>query len=118
ADQLNHQGDELQGRKKYRAAMDCFSRAIRLDPKHQWAYHGRAECELKLGMDEEAERDYRKAVAVNPTNKWAPWKLGTALSSQGKFAEAIPWFTRAIPMDKNPYWIYKERGEAYHALHR
>jgi tetratricopeptide (TPR) repeat protein len=47
----------------------------------------------------QAEEDLRKAIAINPLNATAHANMGDIFRRQGRYAQAIPWFERALELD-------------------
>ncbi|MBX3166686.1 MAG: tetratricopeptide repeat protein [Candidatus Eremiobacteraeota bacterium] len=59
-----------------------------------WHYL-RGFCCYDLGQAEEAEREFRTALLLQPEQRWAVLYLGHALFDRGEYAEALPYFQRA-----------------------
>jgi tetratricopeptide (TPR) repeat protein len=50
------------------AAINCFSKAIEIDPSHHKAYFNRGSCYAKSGNYEEALSDFNKAIELASTS--------------------------------------------------
>ena len=62
---MTARGEALLSEGKLQEAIDQFTKAIALDPKHREAFERRAEAYAKQGRDERAEEDYRRVQALN-----------------------------------------------------
>ena len=61
---------------------------------------------MKLGRNEEAIRDFTKAIDLNPQNT----HLGKALLYLGRKEEAIIDYTTAIEINPQDHKVYFNRG--------
>jgi len=76
----------------YRTAIAACSAAIDIHPRYANGYANRGLYLAKLGMQREAEKDFRKAISIFPNNETANFNLGILLANQGKIKEArILW---------------------------
>lgn len=74
-----------------------YDEAIRLDDKLPEAYLGRGLAyEFGFGRLEDAERDYRKALALRPDYPEAHNDLGQLLAKTGRLEQAVAEFDRAV----------------------
>ena len=62
---MTARGEALLNEGRLQEAIDQFTKAIALDPKHREAFERRAEAYTKQGRDERAEEDYRRIQALN-----------------------------------------------------
>jgi tetratricopeptide (TPR) repeat protein len=78
------------------AAREGCERLLAIDPAAHKAHIALAEIDLAQGNPVAAEARLRKALALQPD--WSPGfeRLGTALTRQARYDEAIPWFERAL----------------------
>lgn len=65
AEGMTARGDLLLSEGKLQEAIDQFTKAIALDPKHREAFEKRAEAYSRQGRPERAEEDYRQVQALN-----------------------------------------------------
>ena len=65
AEQMTARGAMLLGEGRIQEAIDQFTKAIALDPKHREAFEGRAEAYTQQGRGERAAEDYRRIQALN-----------------------------------------------------
>ena len=64
-DRWPRRGAALLSEGRLQEAIDQFTKAIALDPKHREAFERRAEAYTQQGRDERAEEDYRLIQALN-----------------------------------------------------
>src|SRR4051812_47277633 len=78
------------------AARASCERLLSIDPSAFKAHAALAEIDLMSGDPAAAEERLKMALALHPG--WAPGfeRMGTALSRQGRYGEAIAWFERAL----------------------
>ena len=65
AEVMTARGAALLSEGKLQEAIDQFTKAIALDPKHREAFERRAEAYTQQGRGERAEEDYRQVQALN-----------------------------------------------------
>ncbi len=92
ANELFNRANELRRKGNYRAAIEEYSDAIRLEPKFMNAYTNRGLAYYNLGDRDRAFEDYSSAIKIDPNAKDA----------------AIPYLNRAI--------VWRTRGNAEQAL--
>ena len=88
-------------------------------PKSAKAWNDLGEAFIKSGAYKDAEAAFKKAIEVNRNFGMAYGNLALALSSQGKYAEAIPLFEKGIDMvsnDKDKATLLNRLGNAYRKL--
>lgn len=86
--------------------------ALSLDNNHFKAYYNRAFCYDKLGKEDLAEKDYKKAVALNPNNLSALHHLATIQERLGgnRLEQALDNFSKCIEIDQTYAPSYNGRG--------
>lgn len=86
----------LGGQGPVSVAREGCERLLAIDPSAHKAHVALAEMDLAEGDAVAAEGRLHKALALRPD--WSPGfeRLGTALTRQERFAEAIPWFQKAL----------------------
>ena len=62
---MTARGEALLSEGRLQEAIDQFTKAIALDPKHRDAFERRAEAYTQQGREERAEEDYRQVQALN-----------------------------------------------------
>jgi rhomboid protease GluP len=66
---LSHRAYRTHMEGNYQAALGYYTRVLKLDDANAWAYQNRSLAQLELGNRIEAEADFRKAKALDPTIK-------------------------------------------------
>lgn len=86
----------LGGQGPVSVAREGCERLLAIAPAAHKAHVALAEMDLAQGDAVAAEVRLRKALALQPD--WSPGfeRLGTALTRQERYAEAIPWFQKAL----------------------
>jgi Tfp pilus assembly protein PilF/plastocyanin len=81
-------------------AIRLFKKTLEINPKNIMAHNslGKAYGRKKEYIKEEAS--YRKALGLNPQLAVTNFNLGIVLSLQQKFDQAVPFFKKAIKLDK------------------
>jgi len=82
-------------------AIHEYRRAVTLNPSLDEARNQLALVYCHIGALDEALNESHKAVATNPTNNLAQFRIGQTLNLQGKYEEALS-VLRAIPKEANP----------------
>lgn len=96
-------------------ALGEFDQALAANERFPEAHLGRAlVLELGFGRVEEAERAYRRAIALRPDYSEAHNDLGQLLAKGGKYKEAIVEFDAALAdmMYREPYVARCNKGQA------
>ncbi|NXV76603.1 SGTB protein, partial [Atlantisia rogersi] len=99
ADQLKDEGNNHMKEENYGAAVDCYTRAIKLDPNNAVYYCNRAAAQSKLNNYSEAIKDCEKAIAIDPKYSKAYGRMGLALTSVNKYEEAVTSYQKALDLD-------------------
>ena len=68
AEGMTARGELLLSEGKLQEAIDQFTKAIALDPKHREAFEKRAEAYSRQGRQERADEDYRQVQALNASS--------------------------------------------------
>ena len=98
-------GDEQRYKKNYDNAIECYNKALGVDPNNGSAWNG-----LGLVYREQKNSDksreaflkamdlYNKAVELNPTSSVAWNNLGRAYHNGGKFPKALECYNKALEL--------------------
>lgn len=82
--------------KQFERAADAFRQSFQLDKENVWALQNLAQSLLKLDRPGEAEREYRRAVAIKPRFGLAWLGLGQVLEQTGRKTEAEDCYHKAL----------------------
>ncbi|XP_008049269.1 tetratricopeptide repeat protein 6, partial [Carlito syrichta] len=99
--------------KEFEEAVNFFTWVLKINPCFLDAYIGRGNSYMEYGHDEatkQAQKDFLKALHLNPSCIKARISLGYNLQAQGKFQKAWNHFTIAIEVDPRSYLAYEGRA--------
>ncbi|XP_069320513.1 tetratricopeptide repeat protein 6-like [Eulemur rufifrons] len=99
--------------KEFEEAVNFFTWAIKINPCFLDAYIGRANTYMEYGHDEatnQAQKDFLKALHLNPSYIKSRIGLCYNLQAQGKFQKAWRHFTIATEVDPKSYLAYEGRA--------
>ena len=93
-------GNALVKEKKYKEALDCYSKAIELDPNNPILYSNRSAMYLNLTEYDQAIADADKAISLKPEYGKAYLRKGNALEKQQKIKEALETYKLGLEKDQ------------------
>lgn len=99
AEALKTEGNKAMSAKDYGAAISAYGKAIELNPTSPVYYSNRAAAFSQIGQHEEAINDAREASKIDPKFGKAYSRLGHALFSSGRFAEAVEAYQKGVDVD-------------------
>jgi serine/threonine protein kinase/Flp pilus assembly protein TadD len=82
-------------------AIQSYRRAIELNPNFDEAHHQLGFVYLHIGMLDKGQQEIEKAIAINPGNTLARYRLGVIDMCRAKYAEAFLIFN-STPVEQNP----------------
>ena len=88
ANDWKNKGNELVKEKKYKYALDCYTKAIDIDPNDPILYSNRSAMYYNLNQFEDAILDAEKAISLKHDYVKAYLRKGKALEGQHKIKEA------------------------------
>lgn len=94
-------GNEFIAANKPEKAVDCYSKAIQLDPRNAVYFSNRAAAYSMLGEHFKALEDAKKSCELNPSYSKAFNRLGKAHLALGEPEEAVVAFERALELSPN-----------------
>ena len=89
AKEWKDKGNSLVKEKKYKEALDCYTKAIKIDPNDPILYSNRSAMHLNLSEFDEAINDAEKAISLKPDYAKAYLRKGKALEGQQRIQEAL-----------------------------
>lgn len=103
--------------RRYRAALQDYTRAIALDAQFAEAYLRRAEVRYQLEDDSGVLADCQRAIALDATEAKTYYYQGMARYRLNYVQSSITAFTEAIACDLEDARYYYRRGLAHQDLH-
>jgi len=94
-----------------------YRRALTVDPTLDEARNQLALVYCHIGAFEDALREAHEAIAINPNNNLAQFRIGETLNFQGKYEQALTAL-RALPHDVNPALVGHQTALALFNLGR
>lgn len=82
-------------------ALDEFKEAIRIDSSYAPPYAGLGLVHASLNQDDEAERNFKRALQLDPQSSETHNNYGTFLCSRGRIDDSVKEFLTAV---KNPLY--------------
>jgi len=101
---------------KYKAAIEAYDNAIRIDPDYAVAYNNRGNTYNDLKDYEKGKEDCSRAIELNPEMALAYHNRGRAYYYLDEDKKAIEDYSRAIKLDSMLVIAYGGRGAAYYVL--
>jgi tetratricopeptide (TPR) repeat protein len=98
-------------------AIQSYKRALTLNPNLDEAHHQLGMIYTHIGLLDKAWNEIEKALAINPANTLARFRLGVVNLYQGKYEEALARF-KTIPHEANPALLDRTRATALFQLGR
>src|SRR5262249_34138571 len=93
---------------------EATNRALQIDSDLAEAHLSLANVQFAYEWNwDAAERDYRRAIELNPNSADARWFFGTFLSSRGRHAEAIAQANCALELDPLSPLVNSQVGWTY-----
>ncbi|MDH3476281.1 MAG: tetratricopeptide repeat protein [Rhodospirillales bacterium] len=80
-------------------AIEEFSRALVLDPRHANAYYNRANAFADLGQHGRAVEDYTAAIRLEPDHDFAFFNRANAYSAKGDQGRAVQDYKKAYALN-------------------
>ncbi|UKD56159.1 tetratricopeptide repeat protein [Amycolatopsis sp. FU40] len=104
-----HRGEE---------ALDCFSRALAVDPRHAWALRSKVTQLLTSRRVAEAEAAAEEAMGRRPDDASCLRKMGEVKEAQHKLEEALSWYDRALDTSARDLSAFLSRAAVLQRLRR
>lgn len=110
---LRRLGDFLRLQQAWDEAEAVYQEALKLNPRDSsthvalgWLYYERDR------NVEAALTQFEQAIALAPGNGGAYSSMGLVLTQEGRYNEADPWFAKALELEPNNRWWYRDRANA------
>ncbi len=109
-DNFDSLNSDLDTQSKDEEAIECYRKAIEIDPNNISMYNQLGLSLHAQGKDEEAIECYHKAMKIDPNDAFVHNNLGLSLSTQGKDEEAIKYYRKAIEIEPNNATMHGNLG--------
>ena len=93
-------GNALVKEKKYKEALDCYTKAIEIDPNDPILYSNRSAMHLNLQEFDQSLADAEKAISLKSDYAKAYLRKGKALEGLNKIEEALETYKLGLEKDK------------------
>ena len=97
---------------KYEIALDEFTQATKIAPNYALAYNGLGLVQSALGLDTEAEANFKKSIELQPNSSESHNNYGSFLCARNRYDESITQFLAAVknPLYSTPNLAYANAG--------
>jgi TolB-like protein/Tfp pilus assembly protein PilF len=99
------------------AAQQEFVKALQLNPGSGWAHHWYAHSLETQGRLDDAMKEMRAALALDPLSLVFYWDVGNELLMARRYSEAAAFLRKADELFPSFFILSWERGEAAYGLH-
>jgi len=107
---LAEMGDEHYAFCEFEAAIKCYDRALKLDPKDTTLYARKGRALLRLKRCEEAIECFGSVLKLDPRDMESLNNKGVALCTLGRYSEALGCFQKVLAHDpKNEFALGNEK---------
>ncbi|MDO8281352.1 MAG: tetratricopeptide repeat protein [Thermodesulfovibrionia bacterium] len=100
-------------RKEFVKAIDDYSKAIEIDPRHAKAYSNRGSAYESMDKLDLAVKDFTKAVEVDPGLSGVYSNRGNVFMKMKRYDDAVRDYDKAIDIDPEYAKAYSNRGVVY-----
>lgn len=116
AENYGRQARYLRALKRYKDAVICLNRAIKLKPLSANYFCERGDCLRQLKDYPRALKDFSDAITLHPENLLFIYGRGLLYSEMGRSRDAIKDFTAVLANPNLTSRAYLERAKAYEQL--
>ncbi|MBE9187133.1 tetratricopeptide repeat protein [Microcoleus sp. LEGE 07076] len=113
ADEYVTLGNGLVELGKFPQAIECYSRAIELNPQLAIAYHNLGEMLVEQKRWDEAIANYRQAIAINPDSFESYHSLGKTWAARGEGDRAIACYRKSLDLNPDYARAYLGLGNVF-----
>ncbi|NMC60355.1 MAG: tetratricopeptide repeat protein [Candidatus Methanofastidiosa archaeon] len=106
------------GTENFEDAIECFDKAIRIDPDNAFAWEFKAIALRSVGRYEEAIQCYEKSLEFNPLDYSAIYNKALLLERIGKTDEALDYYTLATKIDPKNNLAWESMADLLENLER
>jgi len=110
--EMVNKGSALENLGKHQEAIECYDKALEINPRLAEAWNNKGLALDNLGKYEEAIDCYDKTLKINPRFAEAWNNKGNALGILGKFQEAIACYDRVLEINPRYADAWSNKGAA------
>jgi len=114
----NNRGANLSGLGRHHEAIDCFDKALELNPRDAAAWNNKGNALNRLGFWDEAADCYDRALAAAPQNPTFWRNRGAILNDLGRYREAARCFDEASEIEPGQAANWSGKGDSLNGLGR
>ena len=82
-------------------AIDCYTNALKANPKDAKIFSNRAACHMKLNDFDSAIKDCNSSIDLDPNFAKAYLRKANSLKSKGMIREATDAYNKVLELDAN-----------------
>jgi len=111
---LNDLGLTFQDQKEFDKALECYDRALKIDPNMREALSNKACCLMLTNKLDESHRLYERLIELNPDFLQGWYHLGFINIKKENYTEALNYLDKAIELNDEYYlaWFAKHKALA------
>ena len=94
----------------YREALQCYTKAIQINPEHALAHHNMGVVLHQQGKLDEALKHYKEAIRIDPNYADAHNDMGVTLQKKGDLQGALQCYTKAIQINPEHALAHRNMG--------
>lgn len=110
AELWKEKGDLFYDIGKYLTSIDCYKKAIQIDPNNASSYNHLSIIKSELKNYQSAIDDYTKVIQLNPKDGTAYINRGAVKERAGDYLGALDDYSKAIQLDPSQTHAYNYRG--------
>jgi CHAT domain-containing protein/Flp pilus assembly protein TadD len=114
--ELFKQGLDYYQLANFTSAIDCYTKAIQIDPNHVYAYNGRGIIYSELKKHKDAIFNFTQVIKIDSNYIYAYNSRGIAYSELKRYNEAINDYSKVIEIDPHYAYSYCNRGISHKDL--
>ena len=114
--QWNNKGFELYNAGDYNGAVECFNKAIELNPALDMAYCNLGAIYSSSGNFDKAAEYFNNAVKLNSQNDLAWNNLGLLYKQQGQYNQAVEYYNKALELNPKNSTAWYNLALTYNAM--
>jgi tetratricopeptide (TPR) repeat protein len=112
----NNRASKYDNIKKYRLAIEDYTKAIAIDGSFAIFYHNRANTFEDIHQYDKGIEDYSKAIEVDPRHISSYFSRGSLFYQQEKYESAMLDFSSIIQIDRSNVFAYARRCYCYEMM--